>query len=198
MSPITGMSRRDMRLITFAGAVSVSIMVIAFQADGSSAPQDTRAIVGTTTPPVIYSPITQAPATTAITVEQSTTSTEPVSVPPTEAPVPLVGPDTPCQEWIPLAVQQGWPADRDILETLASVMYRESRCQPTVVNPTSPDHGLLQVNEIHRAYVEQLYGMPFEEAMADPARNLNFAWHLYSELEAQGRCGWEPWSLRCA
>lgn len=197
MRPL-GTSRRDTHIITLAAAITASVMVIALQADGSRTPQDTRAIVGTTTTPIVYSPITQAPPSTIRTVvEVSTTSVEPAPVPPTDAPVPLVGPDTPCQEWIPLAIQQGWPADRIILETLASLMWRESRCTPQVVS-TSHDHGLLQVNEIHRAYVEQLYGEPFEIAMSDPAKNLNFAWHLYSELQAEGKCGWAPWSLKCA
>ena len=145
---------------------------------------------------IVYAPISTVPPTTIRTVEESTTSVEPVLAP-TLPPVPLVGPDTPCQEWIPTAVAQGWPEDRDILETLASVMWRESRCQPEALSKAS-DHGLLQINEpTHRAYVEELYGIPFEIAMADPAKNLNFAWHLYAELEAQGRCGWQPWSLKC-
>ena len=77
-----------------------------------------------------------------------------------------------------------------------SIMWRESRCDPAALSKSS-DHGLLQVNEIHRAYVEELYGIPFELAMADPIKNLNFAWHLYAEREAGGQCGWQPWSVKC-
>ena len=145
--------------------------------------------------PIVYAPISTVPPTTIRTVEESTTSVEPAPAP-TLPPVPLVGPDTPCQEWVPEAVQAGWPENRDILETLMSIMWRESRCDPAALSKSS-DHGLLQVNEIHRAYVEELYGIPFELAMADPIKNLNFAWHLYAEREAGGQCGWQPWSIKC-
>ena len=58
------------------------------------------------------------------------------------------------------------------------------------------DWGIAQINEpVHRAYVEQVFNMPFEESMSDPTLNLRFAYLLYSELEAKGRCGWKPWSL---
>lgn len=159
------------------------------------------------TAPIVYNPITAPPATihtgsidTATirtTLPVTTTSVEPSSTTaPSTSMVPLVGPDIPCQEWVPEAVEAGWPADRQVLETLMSVMWRESRCDPAALSKSS-DHGLLQVNEVHRAYVEQIYGVPFEVAMADPTKNLHFAWLLYSELEASGRCGWAPWSLTC-
>ena len=157
---------------------------------------DTTPATTTKAPAIVYSPISTAPPTTnRTTVAATTTSVEPAPAP-TLPPVPLVGPDTPCQEWVPEAVQAGWPENRDILETLMSIMWRESRCDPAALSKSS-DHGLLQVNEIHRAYVEELYGIPFELAMADPIKNLNFAWHLYAEREAEGKCGWQPWSIKC-
>ena len=56
--------------------------------------------------------------------------------------------------------------------------------------------GFAQINEpVHRPYVEQVFSMPFEESMSDPTLNLRFAFLLYSELEAEGRCGWQPWSM---
>lgn len=112
----------------------------------------------------------------------------------TTMPEPLVGPDTPCQEWIPLAVENGWPRDRQILETLASVMYRESRCLPMA--DSGPDHGLTQINAVHADYLNML-GWTHDD-MKDPAKNLYFAWLLYSEREAAGKCGWQPWSLKCS
>ena len=112
----------------------------------------------------------------------------------------LVDPTTPCRDWLPRAVDAGWPADREILEQLGRIIFRETRClNITWQDPkwNGKDHGLLQVNGIHRAYVEQLYGLPFEQAMSDPDLNLNYGWILYSELEATGRCGWKPWSQEC-
>ena len=35
------------------------------------------------------------------------------------------------------------------------------------------------------------------EQMKDPLINLRFAWLLYSGREANGQCGWTPWSLSC-
>ena len=35
------------------------------------------------------------------------------------------------------------------------------------------------------------------EQMKDPLINLRFAWLLYSGREANGQCGWTPWSLPC-
>lgn len=157
---------------------------------------DTTPATTTRAPAIVYSPISTAPSTTLRTAKSTTTTSVEPAPAPTLPPVPLVGPDTPCQEWVPEALDAGWPENRQIIETLMSVMWRESRCDPAALSKTS-DHGLLQVNEIHRAYVEQIWGVPFEVAMSDPAKNLHFAWLLYSEREADGLCGWQPWSLKC-
>jgi hypothetical protein len=57
------------------------------------------------------------------------------------------------------------------------------------------DHGIAQINELHRSYVEQVFNMPFEEAMSDPTLNLRFAYLLYSDIADKGGCGWRPWKL---
>jgi hypothetical protein len=100
----------------------------------------------------------------------------------------------------------GWPADVELLDTLADVVHKESRGR-MIVGPSSrgPGHeqfnghdwGYVQINEIHTAYVEQIYGIPFAEAMSDPWKNLNFAWILYSGRQESGKCGWQPWSISC-
>ena len=173
-------------------ALSYGTLLIIFGMN-QGAPTPTR---GTTPslPPIVYAPITTAPPASALEPVLATTTTAPAPL--TLPPVPLVGPDTPCQEWVPEAIAAGWPENRETIETLMSVMWRESRCDPAALSKSS-DHGLLQVNEIHRAYVEQIWGVPFEIAMSDPAKNLHFAWLLYSEREADGLCGWQPWSLKC-
>jgi len=118
-----------------------------------------------------------------------------------------VNPNTPCQEWFVLAMSAGWPHDPDVLETLGWTMQKETRCQ----NITAPfdgrpahdrwnghDTGLMQVNQIHRNYVEGLFGESWEEAMSDPWKNLHFAWRLWADRENSGKCGWKPWSVECA
>lgn len=126
--------------------------------------------------------------------DPTTTSVAPTT---TQGPIlPLVGPDTPCQEWIPTALEAGWPSDRQLLETLMSVLWKESRCQPQAWN--GHDAGLAQINQIHTAWIAELGLGDHPDAMFDPLLNLTFAWKLYSSREAAGKCGWTPWSIACS
>ena len=137
--------------------------------------------------------------TTSTTTSTTSTTTQPVT---TLAPF---HPDTKCQEWFQTAITVGWPNNIETLEKLGRVLWKETRCLN--VTPLSSDEylrdsfnghdwGIAQINEpVHRAYVEQVFNMPFEESMSDPTLNLRFAYLLYSELEAKGKCGWKPWSL---
>jgi len=113
----------------------------------------------------------------------------------TIAPVVIVevSDDTKCQQWLQTALEAGWPNDREVLDRLGYVMWRESRCTPTA--DSGPDHGLTQINQIHKGYISDL-GWTHEQ-MKDPVINLRFAWLLYSGREANGQCGWTPWSLKC-
>lgn len=107
---------------------------------------------------------------------------------------------TPCRELLGLAIDAGWPADKIILEQLGWILHKETRCQnitPADSRWNGHDTGLLQVNQIHTDYVEQLYGEPYEVAMSNPWKNLNFGWILYSGREESGRCGWQPWRISC-
>jgi hypothetical protein len=122
----------------------------------------------------------------------TTTSTQPVT---TLAPF---DPDTKCQEWFQTAITVGWPNNTETLEKLGRLLWKETRCLN--VSYTHPsfnghDHGVAQINQIHRAYVEQLFSGPMEESMSDPTLNLRFAYLLYSEREQAGKCGWQPWKL---
>ena len=128
--------------------------------------------------------------------ELTTTTTTTVRQPSTT--VAYVDPLTKCQEWLPVAVSVGWPNNTETLEKLGRLLWKETRCLN--VSYTHPafnghDHGVAQINQIHRAYVEQLFSGTMEESMSDPTLNLRFAYLLYSELEAKGRCGWQPWKL---
>ena len=103
-----------------------------------------------------------------------------------------------CSEWFPTAISVGWPNNPETLEKLGRLLWKETRCLN--VSYTHPsfnghDHGVAQINEIHRAYVEQLFDMPMEESMSDPTLNLRFAYLLYSDIVEGGGCGWKPWRL---
>jgi hypothetical protein len=137
--------------------------------------------------------------TSTSTSTSTTTSTQPTTR------VAYVDPDTKCQEWFPTAISVGWPNNTETLQKLGRLLWKETRCLN--LTPLSSDEnarnwfnghdwGVAQINEpVHRPYVEQVFNMPFEESMSDPTLNLRFAFLLYSELEAEGRCGWQPWSM---
>ena len=131
-------------------------------------------------------------ATTTTTSTTTTTTTQPST---TVVPVPA---ETKCQEWFPTAISVGWPNNPETLEKLGRLLWKETRCQN--VSYTHPqfnghDHGVAQINQIHRKYVEQLFDMPMEESMSDPTLNLRFAFLLYSDIAETGGCGWKPWRL---
>jgi len=136
--------------------------------------------------------------TTTTSTSTSTTSTQPTTT------VVTVPPDTHCQEWFPIAIEVGWPNDPATLEKLGRLLWKETRCLNVTPLSSDPflrdsfngsDWGIAQINEIHTKYVEQLFNMPFAEAMSDPTLNLRFAYLLYSDLAETGACGWRPWSL---
>lgn len=100
---------------------------------------------------------------------------------------------TKCQQWLQTALGVGWPNEAEILDTLGRIMWRESRCEPQA--DSGPDHGLTQINQIHSKWITELGWS--HEGMKDPEKNLRFAWLLYSGREANGQCGWTPWSIKC-
>jgi hypothetical protein len=133
--------------------------------------------------------LTETTTTTAVT---TTTTTQPSTT------VVALPPEVHCQEWFPTAISVGWPNNPETLEKLGRLLWKETRCQN--VSYTHPsfnghDHGVAQINQIHRKYVEQLFNMPMEESMSDPTLNLRFAYLLYSDIVEGGGCGWKPWSL---
>ena len=113
-------------------------------------------------------------------------------------------PDTKCQEWFQTAITVGWPNNTETLEKLGRLLWKETRCLNITPLSSDPelaerfngaDHGIAQINEIHTKYVEQVFNMPFAEAMSDPTLNLRFAYLLYSDIAEGGGCGWKPWKL---
>jgi hypothetical protein len=133
------------------------------------------------------------------TTTTSTTTT--VLASPRIADVPV---ETKCQEWFPTAISVGWPNDTETLKKLGRLLFKETRCLNITPLSSDPklakrfngsDHGISQINEIHTSYAEQVFNMPFAEAMSDPTLNLRFAYLLYSDIAEGGGCGWKPWKL---
>ena len=136
--------------------------------------------------------------TTTTSTSTTSTTTQPTTT------VVAVPADTKCQEWFSIAIEVGWPNDPTVLEKLGRLLWKETRCMNVTPLSSDPflrdsfnghDYGIAQINDIHTKYVEQLFNMPFAEAMSDPTLNLRFAYLLYSDLEETGACGWRPWSL---
>ena len=150
-------------------------------------------IVTTTTAPALQETTTTLGAHEALQEDLAETTT---IVPETTTTVPVIvnaALDTPCYEWLGLAVAQGWTNTPEVLEKLGRIIWKESRCQ--ALAESASDSGLTQINQIHAAYLADLGWT--EADMLDPSKNLYFAWRLYSEREASGRCGWQPWSVSC-
>ena len=129
---------------------------------------------------------------TTTTSTSTTTSTQPTTR------VAYVDPATKCQEWLPVAVSVGWPNNTETLEKLGRLIWKETRClnigyQHPKFNGS--DHGLIQANNVHRRWAEELFAMPFEESMSDPTLNLRFGFLLYDTIAETGACGWKPWRM---
>lgn len=106
-----------------------------------------------------------------------------------------------CAEWIPTALQAGWPPH--LIDRLTRVMYRESRCIPWACStPDRPDlrrcrdWGLMQINDYSWKTTIRQQGLDMP-AMWDSYENLRFAWWLYNYSVETTGCGWTPWSLSC-
>lgn len=82
-----------------------------------------------------------------------------------------------CPQWEPLLEQfsPGWDVGR-----MSSIMWRESRCDPTAYNRAGRAVGLLQIVPINFAYLAGQLGQPvYGSALFDPTLNVRAAAELY-------------------
>lgn len=103
-----------------------------------------------------------------------------------------------CPEFREAALAAGW-SEQD-WPRLDQIIWRESRCVPTVHNGRGRDdsYGLMQLNmRAHRAWVRPLVDGDFAR-LFDPATNLTVARHLFERAEDAYGCGWQPWATRRA
>jgi hypothetical protein len=137
-------------------------------------------------------PIQYVEVTTTSSSSTSTTTS-------TAAPEPIVYPDTPCQEWIPLAVEVGWPADRQLLHRLGEIMWRESRCQTDAHNPNDPNGGSYGLTQINGFWIKWLTHQGVLDGTAqsfyDPAVNLRAALAIHTYSIYKNGSGWHPWRV---
>lgn len=107
-----------------------------------------------------------------------------------------------CGHWLDDALDVGW--SRAQLSKLDYVMWRESRCLPTVFNANDPNggsRGLLQIN-----YFWCLPSKYFSEGwlqsqniltscmqLSHPKTNLRAALAIFQYSEKHNKNGWHPW-----
>jgi hypothetical protein len=100
-----------------------------------------------------------------------------------------------CQQFSALAVNLGWPADqRTVLE---SVMFRESRCIPDVVNskdPSGGSRGLMQINGFWTPWLIERGLITSKENLLQADVNLRAALEIYNYGVDRYGYGWGPWS----
>lgn len=139
-------------------------------------------------PPTVASwPIKPLPSTVPATTT-STTSTIPTG---------LVRSEIPCQQWLPLLIQEGWPQETQVLEKALKIIWRESRCLPDACSQSDSgrvcrDWGLFQINEHSWRSTIISHGLTMVD-MWNPQLNIRFAYWLYqTSLERNGE-GWQPW-----
>lgn len=176
-------------------------LVLLFSLSGLDCSGPPETATPTLVPPsTVYPTPSVAQTTTQAPLKQEMEST------PTPSWPPLVGPDTPCQEWLPLAIGQGWSTDRDMAEKLMSIMWRESRCQTDAFNADDPNGGslgLLQINQFWcrpSAYTETGWLQDMDiltdcDELFDPATNLRAGVAIFEYSLDRNGYGWHPWRL---
>jgi hypothetical protein len=182
-------------------AIGYISLVIIFGSGGESPPEPTVRVPQT----VQIVPLTQeqeadreAAIIQQMAEENASIYDEPVETTTTLVQLAQIDPDTKCQEWLPLAVEMGWPNETHVLQRLGQVMWKESRCQAISADSewfNGHDWGLTQINQIHEEWLSEM-GWTLED-MAIPSSNLRFAYLLWNSREEAGKCGWQPWSLPC-
>lgn len=125
----------------------------------------------------------------------------------TTQPEPQAPEGSSCPEWYALALTVGWhPEEWPVLDR---VLYRESRCLPTVHNPHDPaggSFGLAQINGYwcspsRYTEVGWLQDNGRLRSCSDlyrPEINLGAALAIWRYDVARGGCGWRAWAyLSC-
>lgn len=133
--------------------------------------------------------------------------TSPLATTTTTEPEPQAPDGSSCAEWFALALEVGWDASE--WQTLDRVLYRESRCLPSVHNPHDPaggSFGLAQINGYwcspsRYTEVGWLQDQGRLRGCSDlyrPEINLAAALAIWQYDVDRGGCGWRAWAyLSC-
>lgn len=90
-----------------------------------------------------------------------------------------------CGAYEALLARHGLP-----VRTFSHIMWRESRCQPRVVNRSSGTVGLLQIHPVNRGWLSRRLGQTVtSRGLQSPALNVRAAAALYRSQ------GLRPWAV---
>lgn len=101
-----------------------------------------------------------------------------------------------CPQHRAAALAAGWTEQQ--WKRLDTIVYRESRCNPSTHNGRGRDnsYGLLQLNmRAHAAWVGPMVDGDYSR-LFDPQTNFAVALDLYHRAEDMFGCGWQPWVTR--
>ena len=107
-----------------------------------------------------------------------------------------------CGHWLDDALDVGW--SRSHISKLDYVMWRESRCMPSVFNATDPNggsRGLMQINQFWclpsryfpSGWLQSQGVLDSCAQLSNPTINLRAALAIFKYSEKQNNNGWQPW-----
>ena len=177
------------------GAICALAVTIAWMGPQSEPPPS----VAPTAPQTSIVALAPTPPTVTTTTEATTTTSSTSTTTTTQPMIGLVGPDTPCDQWLPMMLEEGWPADKELLETALWIMWRESRCLPEA--DSGPDHGLFQISRFWSSdrsnppnWLASKGIAQTHDDLFDPRINIRAALAIYFySLERNGD-GFLPWT----
>jgi hypothetical protein len=120
-------------------------------------------------------PADEGATTTTTDTSSTTTTAAPTTTTATTAPQSAA--DVAIHRWFPENEQRA----RDIA-------WCESRLDPHARSRGGGNHGLFQINNVHRGDFARVTGVSWANGRYDADANAHFARHLYDEQ------GWEPWA----
>jgi hypothetical protein len=140
------------------------------------------AVAETATKPVPDSAASAAVPPVTATPPAKPTEKQPPAAAPVTAAAPAPAPaDTPVEA----AIRRWFPEN---FEKASDVAWCESRHDPGAVSPGGGNHGLFQINSVHRAEFEAVTGVSWDAGIYDASLNAQYARALFDQQ------GWAPWA----
>ena len=107
-----------------------------------------------------------------------------------------------CGHWLDDALNVGW--SRSHISKLDYVMWRESRCLPSVFNSSDPNggsRGLMQINQFWclpsryfpNGWLQTQGILKSCTQLSNPVINLRAALAIFEYSEERNNNGWQPW-----